>query len=556
MTTVEGLGNLDAGSIPAAVLQIQQAMETAAREDTVDTANWEDLDYDLANESSDVAQTNVEIRILEFILQNIIIPIAVRRRDEDLAPKLGGSIEVVNGIASEEVQWNTIQGDPNASKPPSCISYDGEYAQNEATFSSETIRLTQENDIDLQKLPCGGSMQCQPNDKMRAHSYIHAYVHSSEYVDFMQNPCEDAIYIPTVERLMRENHIDAASRSCFLNFFRQLPTILSRAFTRNIIKSGWASTGLCPPYPQQMLANCTSLRDLSQTDMHNVLDALPELIEKARLNGILRDEEITEVIENLCEEGTEREQLRERLQTTITNMSSRCMNGQRALWYFKPEVTEKRRREEQQRRAVAEQRQMATLHRAVNESIGEVAAANPPIQQPYDPLVHECYRPCDNECPSFRSCVDSSEDDGWRMCCVADCNRWYCHKQMCQNRLTKHIQSCLRHKTMRETVTQIREIILNNSGGNETTATATALANITTGRGRGRSRGRGSGPEGSARNARVSSGGRGNGGGSHHSQDQPAQSGRQPATSTRSGGRGRGRARGGGGRGSTGNGGR
>ena len=55
-----------------------------------------------------------------------------------------------------------------------CLAYDGEFAQNEATFSAKTKEIVIENKIEMQKLPAGGSLQYQPNDKMRSHAIIHS----------------------------------------------------------------------------------------------------------------------------------------------------------------------------------------------------------------------------------------------------------------------------------------------------------------------------------------------------------------------------------------------
>jgi hypothetical protein len=389
---------------------------------------------------------------------------------------------------------------------------------------------------------------------MRSHAILHSYVHSAEYTNYVQYNCEDAPYIATVEKMLTENRIESASKKCFLNYFKQLPNILSKAFTRSNIKSGWTASGICPPDPHQILANCTQLRDMSQNDINNLLDALPDLIEKARLNGILTDEDITEMVVNLCEQEAEhRNRLREKMTTMINNMDNRCLNGQRAVWYFKRDVLEKRQREEQQRRAVTQQRQMSAISRVVTENIPQILQEHPPIQQAYDPNIHSCYRPCDNDCISYRSFnPDPSVDDGWRMCCVAGCNRWYCHKQLCQNRLTKHIQSCLRHKTMKETIQQMRNAALSNAANAvvSNAATAAAVAATASSNNNGAGRGRG------GRNVRGRGGAAGQrdgrGGRTQHvhptvQQQSPVAHDQLLGRATR-GGRGRGRASGRGGR--------
>ncbi len=150
--------------------------------------------------------------------------------------------------------------------------------------------------------------------------------------------------------------------------------------------------------------------------------------------------------------------------TLIENMSSRGLICQRSLWYFKDHVTEKRRAEELARAEVARQRQITALNRTVGASIPQVVRDNPPLIQPYDPLHHGCYRPCDADCNNFRAFnPQPAADDGWRGCPVAGCLRWYCAKKTCQGRLTKHIPACLRHKTMREAAIQIRNAALVNS---------------------------------------------------------------------------------------------
>ena len=77
-------------SIPTGILNLQHMINNR-ESDPIDTSDWDDLDYDLESSATDIAQSKVDVRVLEFILQKVIIPVIVQRRDDDVIQKIGGS---------------------------------------------------------------------------------------------------------------------------------------------------------------------------------------------------------------------------------------------------------------------------------------------------------------------------------------------------------------------------------------------------------------------------------------------------------------------------------
>jgi hypothetical protein len=145
---------------------------------------------------------------------------------------------------------------------------------------------------EIQKIPGGGSMQWQAADLMLAHRIIHHYVHSNIYIKCNIQQSKEPLWFPALKYLLVQNNIDAASRKCFERFFYQLPLMLSKAFTVDLIVNGWELSGSSPFNIHTILSKCVNWKTFTNNDQDTIINAVQCLIENSLLSGICSDEDI------------------------------------------------------------------------------------------------------------------------------------------------------------------------------------------------------------------------------------------------------------------------
>jgi hypothetical protein len=70
--------------------------------------------------------------------------------------------------------------------------FDVGHPQIEAVFVA-VLNVIDNTGIQLLKLPCGGSQQWQPNDKMKAHMVLHQYVNGTKFRDYFAYDDDDLL---------------------------------------------------------------------------------------------------------------------------------------------------------------------------------------------------------------------------------------------------------------------------------------------------------------------------------------------------------------------------
>ena len=322
---------------------------------------------------------------------------------------------------------------------PILFMYDGDNDQIQATWS-QGLAACNHYGIEVFKIPGGGSLQWQPNDLMRAHNIIHSYCGTSRYhsrIHDFEPPC----WLGTFERTLLLYGIDKASRDCFVNFMRQIPTILSQAFTVSNTRQGWK--GLCPPDTRFILNKCDrfnseNFTDEERTRIVNTIDTI--FIPESSLSGMITDDRITEALGDLVGDMTHK-----------FHFHKKPTNHQRAIWWnhcgqtlsgvLAVRAAELQRREDKRAEAAAvAMRKAVKVAQAARKAEVDAAFlggfAN--FTENRDFL---CY--CSNDCsPQVRN-LSLAIDDGWRGCPVTGCAQFYCAKNACKNRLLNHVKNCM-----------------------------------------------------------------------------------------------------------------
>lgn len=350
----------------------------------------------------------------------------VTERDEFVAalrPTLPPAIAIVNNEFGE----------------PILFMYDGDFDQIEATWS-RGLEVCNRLGIEIFKIPGGGSLQWQPNDLMRAHNIIHSYCSSSRYHAKIHE-FEPPYWLDSFEKSLTDYGIDKASRDCFVNFMRQIPTILSQAFSVTNTRGGWK--GLCPPDTRFILNKCDQFNSANFTDAErarivNTIDStfIPESI----LSGMIEDDRITEERGDLVSDMTHK-----------FNFHRKPTNHQRAIWWnsdgqSKSGVLAVREAEVQRRQdKVVEAAEVAKRKTAKAAATARKAAVDALFLGGYANFTENRNRRChcSNDCSPQVRLISVETDDGWRGCPVAGCLQFYCAKASCKTKLLNHVKNCM-----------------------------------------------------------------------------------------------------------------
>ncbi len=107
-----------------------------------------------------------------------------------------------------------------------------------------TDSFNESDNIVVLKLPAACSKIQQPNDVMKGFQILHAYLSSAKFkaLDIMIWKPEKNI-VDVIDH-MKNNGMDASSLESFQKFFNVIESVVSSAYTKPNIQSGWALTGL------------------------------------------------------------------------------------------------------------------------------------------------------------------------------------------------------------------------------------------------------------------------------------------------------------------------
>ena len=99
-------------------------------------------------------------------------------------------------------------------------------------------------------------MQWQVADLILAHRIIHTYCSGKHYRDLNWDLVVDPWWLRSFNDQLIDNSIDQASKSCFVQFMRQLPIMLSNAFLLHLVILGWKLSGSSPFDVEIILSKC------------------------------------------------------------------------------------------------------------------------------------------------------------------------------------------------------------------------------------------------------------------------------------------------------------
>lgn len=317
---------------------------------------------------------------------------------------------------------------------PSLLCYDGDYPQIEATFMN-LINVANQLNIELLKFPASTTMLYQPNDLMRSHCLIHKYVRSSKYVAGDIAGQIIPLWMDRAEVAMKRNGIAAASLKTFKKFLFHITAIIGSAFTRTNIISGWESSGI---YPLDHLKTLNKIRvweTLDNSTANTVLMAIDALIEDAKVDGVVTDEQIRDKLGD----------------APLFNqaISSTAINAQRALWMNKEGVLLLRAQQEQARREKELQAEAAQQRKAQKQAAQQlrneaIAASVEGILVSEEPdAIREnnliiCAR---TKCNDYLT-LPHDTPGNWKTC--TKCRAcWYCCRlKSCRDEAAEHVRKC------------------------------------------------------------------------------------------------------------------
>lgn len=304
--------------------------------------------------------------------------------------------------------------------PFSVLFIDGESTQ--VNFLMElTDSFNESDNIVVLKLPAACSKTQQPNDVMKGFQIIHGYLSSSKYKVLDPTQLQPEEDIVDVIDHMKANGMDASSLESFEKFFRVIESVVSSAYTKSNIQSGWELTGLGGTHGVNMetiMSKWPGWADLEEPQRAEVLTKISEIAEEI-IDG--SDAAIGEIYDSVMEAnlkdilGTANPQGRR--SSSEVNEKHICVNQWRAVFLssaFRSMI--RARRLAKTRRASSAKASMAGNSGGVASSGAEGTSANTEViyctvcgtttqKQKYDRNPPDGWIKCQRSCkPSHFYC--------------------------------------------------------------------------------------------------------------------------------------------------------
>ena len=214
---------------------------------------------------------------------------------------------------------------------------------------------------------------------------------------------------------------------------RQIPAILSQAFSVTTTRGGWK--GLYPPDTRFILNKCdkfnsTIFTDAERTRIVSTIDST--FIPESSLSGMIEDDRITEVLGDLVGDMTHK-----------FHFHRKPTNHHRAIWWnhcgqtlsgvLVVRAAEVQRREAKILEAaeVAKRKAMKIAAAAKKAEVDAVFLGG--FANYIENRAHMCY--CSGDCNPQARLISLERDDGWRGCSVFGCSQFYCAKVSCKSKM-------------------------------------------------------------------------------------------------------------------------
>lgn len=142
--------------------------------------------------------------------------------------------------------------------------------------------------IELGKFPASSSKTNQPCDVAKSYLLMKGLANRG---NLGLSPAAFVIALPEILK-----DFDGASYKTYSNFLAQLPDYISQSFTSITIKKGWKAAGLFPLDLGIIMGRCTTWRVMSASQGAAIMAAFPGLIELARQQGELSDQDLQNAV--------------------------------------------------------------------------------------------------------------------------------------------------------------------------------------------------------------------------------------------------------------------
>ena len=244
--------------------------------------------------------------------------------------------------------------------------------------------------IELGKFPASSSKTNQPCDVAKSYLIMKGLANRNLGL----SPAAFVIALPEILK-----DFDRASYKTYSNFLGQLPDYISRAFTSVIIKEGWKAAGLFPLDLGIIMGRCTTWRVMSASQGAAIMAAFPGLIELARQQGELSDQDL----QNAVGESIDFDawMLKHGLQSVRQNSvgPTTVLNHRRAVWINHHSITTGRKKRAADKLVAEEEKKQKRL--ATEEAKRKRAADKEAAQQrkatkataPSKPAGHKAKKP-------------------------------------------------------------------------------------------------------------------------------------------------------------------
>lgn len=321
----ERLQALERSNAPAHPQSLNESVPNSSSSSAV--ANVESASIIVSNATPNSPQrpsyVEIETQIADKMVTRIIIPLIddLRNSMPQSRELISMSSQISNSENHEDVDHPLSQ--TLEMKRRSLLLMDGEKFQLQATVNHATNFI--EENIGVVKFPSARSMDFQPNDKMRSFGMLKAYLKSKKFHSQETSVVTDED-LRIFDAKLSSIGMDKASRATYLEYFKQLPCLISSAYSIGVVQAGWKGTGLCPLNLNVIFRQNPCFEKLTIDQKTQIVRASLRLSEDIAATGKISDKKLHDTIHPIVE-GTE---AAERIKDT-RNFDTCPLNYQRTV---------------------------------------------------------------------------------------------------------------------------------------------------------------------------------------------------------------------------------
>lgn len=208
------------------------------------------------------------------------------------------------------------------------LIFDGEQFQLRSALN--LFEESNDNGLELLKLPAATSLSFQPNDVMPSFRILKTFVRSRAFKTMNYQKATEPPYCLQLQDIFTQFNFEPSSKKTFMNFFRFLPDMLHAGYSGKHIREGWRKTGIFPLNIDTILRHHPGYQqELNKNEAESILRAIPELGHIARLEGRVPDKAMVDKIGTLYHGDGE----------DTRNYETCPLNYMRSLWINHEKIT-------------------------------------------------------------------------------------------------------------------------------------------------------------------------------------------------------------------------